>query len=59
MFKKKYSQIVYVLKVFIGVTNIKKYIFNLGVNLTISKLLTSVSAIEKQPIKAISKNKFV
>lgn len=57
--RKKYPYIVNVLKKFIGATIITKHILDLRINFTVSKLLTSALALEKQFTKAISKNKAV
>lgn len=57
--KKTHLQIVNVLKEFIGVTTIRKGIFDLGINFTIGKLLAFAPAVEKQFIKAISDNKAI
>lgn len=54
--KKKYLQVINVLKVSIEVMTIIKYILDLGVNLTVDKLLTLALAIEKQLIKAITED---
>lgn len=45
--KKKYLLIVNILKEFIDATNITKRILDLGINLTIEKLLALALAIEK------------
>ena len=55
--KKKYLQVVNRLKRSIRATTMTKHILNLEVNLSIGELLASALAIEKQFIKAITKNK--
>lgn len=57
--EKKHFQVVNVLKKFVKVTTITKYILDLKINSIISKLLVSASAIEKQFIKAIFKDKTI
>lgn len=57
--RKRYPQFVNILKEFIGATIITKRILDLGINLTISKLLTLTPVIKKQLIKAISKDEIV
>lgn len=57
--KKRYLRVVNVLKESMGTTTISKRILDLGINLTISKLLASAPAIEKQPTKAITEDKAV
>lgn len=57
--KKKYPRIVNILKEFIKAINITKRILNQKINLIISKLLVSALVIEKQLIKAITKDKIV
>lgn len=51
--RKKYLQVVNILKEFMGATTVTKHILDLKVNFTIGKLLASASAIEKQLTKAI------
>lgn len=48
-----------ILKELVGTTTIIKYILDLRVSLIIGKLLVSVPVIEKQLIKAISKDEAV
>lgn len=57
--KKKHLQVVNVWKESISATTITKDILDLGVNLTVSKLLASASAIEKQLTKAIIEDKVI
>lgn len=57
--KKIHPCVVNVLKEFVGVTTITRRILNLGVNLTVGKLLASAPAIEKQFTKAISEDNAV
>lgn len=57
--RKKYIQIVNILKKFVGTTTITKRILHLRVNLTISELLALALVIEKQLTKAITKNEAV
>lgn len=56
---KKHLRVVRVLKKSVGAIIITKCILKLGVNLTISELLASAPAIEKQLIKTIMKDKTV
>lgn len=55
--RKKYLQVVNLLKEFIEATTITKYILDLEVILTIDKLLALALAIEKQHTKAITEDK--
>lgn len=57
--RKKHLCIVNVLRKSVQATTITKHIFNLGLNFTVSKLLASAPAIEKQLTKAISKDETV
>lgn len=52
-------KIVKMLKKLVGVISITKLILDFGINLTISKLLALVLVVEKQLIKAITKNKAI
>lgn len=45
--RKKHPQVINILKKSVSVTTITKHIVNLGVNLTIDKLLTSTLILEK------------
>lgn len=54
--RKKYPWLVNVLKESIGATIIIKRILDLGVNLTIAKLLTSTLVIEKQLTKTMTED---
>ena len=47
------------MKEFVDATTITKYILDLGMNLTIVKLLVLALAVEKQFIKAITKDKTI
>lgn len=47
------------LKKFLGTTTISNCILNLGLNLTVSNLLASAPAIEKQITKAITEDEVV
>lgn len=55
--RKKYPRVVGVLKKLIGAIMIIKYIFDLGIILTVGKLLPSTPLVKKQLIKAIIENK--
>ena len=57
--RKRYPQVVNVLKKSVGATTITKQILDLRVNLIVSELLASVPMVEKQLTKAISENKVV
>ena len=57
--KKRHLRVVNVLKESIGATTITKQILDLGVSLTVGKLLASVPVVKKQLTKAISKNKVI
>lgn len=57
--RKKHPQVVNVLKESVDAITITKRILDLGVNLTIGKLLASAPAIEKQLPKAITKDEVV
>ena len=57
--KKKHLEFESVMKKFIGAIAIIKRILDLGVNLTFGKLLASALVIEKQIIKAITKDKAI
>ena len=57
--KKKHPRVVNVLKESVGATTITKHILDLGVNLTIGKLLASAPTVEKQLTKAITKDEAV
>lgn len=57
--KKKYPQVINILKEFVKATIIIKYILDLGVNLIISKLLVFALTIKKQLTKTISKDKVI
>lgn len=57
--KKKYPQVLKVLKKFIVVTTITKRILNLGISLIVSKLLAFALAIKKQLKKTISEDKSI
>lgn len=56
---RKYFKVVNILKEFVSPMTITKHIQHLRVILTISKLLVSAQAIEKQLTKAITKNKTI
>lgn len=57
--RKRYPRVINVLKESVKVTTITKRILDLGVSFIIGKLLASATAVEKQPTKAISKDKDV
>lgn len=57
--RKKHPQVVNALKESVDATMITKCILDLGVNLTVSKLLASTPAVEKQLIKAITEDKAI
>ncbi len=57
--RKKHPRVVNVLKESVGATTITKLILDLGVNLTVGKLLASVPAVEKQLTKAIFEDEAV
>ncbi|MCJ1348653.1 hypothetical protein MMC31_006886, partial [Peltigera leucophlebia] len=57
--RKRHPRVVEVLKESVGATMITKRILDLGVNLTVGKLLASASAVEKQLTKAITEDKAV
>lgn len=57
--KKKKSYVINILKKFVEITTITKRILDLNINLTVSKLLILVPAIEQQFIKAILKDKSI
>lgn len=57
--KKKHSWVINLLKESIEATAITKLILNLGINLTIGKLLALALAIKKQLLKAVTENKAI
>lgn len=57
--KKKYSQVVNILKKLVGATTITKQILNLGVSFIVGKLLAFALAIEKQLTKPIFKDEAI
>ncbi len=57
--RKKYPQVINVLKESVGATTITKRILDLGISLTVGELLASIPAVEKQLTKAISEDKAV
>lgn len=57
--RKKHSQVVNIFKKSVRSTIITKCILDLRVNLTIGELLASVSAVEKQFIKAIFEDEVI
>lgn len=57
--RKKHLWVVNVLKEFVEATTITKRILDLGMNLTVGKLLALAPAVEKQFTKTIIKDKIV
>lgn len=57
--RRKHLWIVNILKKSVYATTITKHILNLGIKLTVDKLLTSAPGVKKQLIKAIPENKAV
>ena len=57
--RKKHPRVVNILKETVGATTITKRILDLGISLTVGKLLASALAVEKQLTKAISKDEAV
>lgn len=57
--RKKYLEVVNMLKESVGATTITKRILDLGVNLTVGELLASAPAFKKQLTKTITKDEAI